>query len=121
MINTINNSKSKEENTMNTYDCEHHDLWNAVTNAHSIMYKAAKSLYFKKKIHDTLGYDSHHIMETAKSDLECAMAMYEKAFTACFDYEVRNRENFRITRDWKLMNHYVGSAEIELYELKIEG
>lgn len=121
MIDTINNSKNKEENTMNTYDCEHHDLWNAVIKAHSVMYEAAKSLYFKNKIYDVLGYDSNNVIKTAQADLDCAMAMYEKAFAACFDYEVRNRENFRITREWKLMNHYVGSAEIELYELKIEG
>ena len=121
MINAINNSKSKEENTMNAYDREHHTLWCAVSDAHSIMCEAAKNLYFKNKIHDTLGYDSCGIIKTAKADLDCAMATYEKAYTACYDHERRHRENYRTTREWKIETRYACNAEIELYELKIEG
>lgn len=121
MIDTMNKSKSKEENTMNTYDCEHHSLWCAVSDAHSIMCEAAKTLYFKKKIHETLGYDTNNIIEIAKANLDCAMAMYEKAYTACYEHEKRHRENYRTTREWKIYTRYTDEAEIELYELKIEG
>lgn len=121
MIDTINKSKSKEENTMNAYDSEHHYLWCAVSDAYCTMLEAAKNLYFKKKIHDTLGYDSCGIIKTAKADLDCAMATYEKAYTACYDHERRHRENYRTTREWKIETRYACNAEIELYELKIEG
>lgn len=121
MIDTMNKSKSKEENTMNAYDCEHHSLWCAVSDAYCAMCEAAKNLYFKKKIHDTLGYDTNNIVETAKADLECAMAKYEKAYTTCYEHECRHYENYRTTREWEIYTRYTGNAEIELYELKIEG
>ena len=121
MIDTINISRSKEENTMNAYDREHGDLWEAVLNAHSAMCEAAKSLYFKNKIYDVLGYDNNNIIRTAQADLGCAMGMYEKAYLACYEHESRYRENYRISKEWYIDHHYSADAEIELYELKIEG
>lgn len=121
MMNAINKSKSKEENTMNAYDSEHKELWEAVLNAHRVMYEAAKSLYFKNKIYDVLGYDSNNVIKTAQADLDCAMGVYEEAYLACYEHESRYRENYRISKEWYIDHHYSADAEIELYELKIEG